>query len=156
MELNLQAPYKIERQQDGKYTFVTISGVVYIAYFIEIPFGNGIEDVYSFSFETINEPQAFDERIYATIFQILHEFFLNNQNSMLFVCDSNDDKESARLRLFDRWYKDQEVNDFILKYDKSVKLPDFDLHSSILINKKNPLKDQILLKFNEYIDLLKY
>jgi hypothetical protein len=153
VELNSQRPYKVE-QSENIYHFTTISGVSYIAYFIEIDSAE-INNLYSFSFETDSNNTPFDPRTSVTVIKILQDFFENHQNSMLFVCDVSDGKQQARLRLFDQWYK-QHGQHQLVKIDHQEKLPDYQLLASLLFSKNHPEKDKILAHFHGFIDSMRY
>jgi hypothetical protein len=155
VKLSLQLPYSIEQKEDGTYFFKTISGISYIAYFIDVSFDSTIP-LYSFSFEPENEKGVYDERISVTIIHILRKFFENHLNSMLFVCDVSDGKEKGRLRLFNNWYKNYQGDDILLKIDYQTTFPDYNLLASLLIHKENVLKDFAIKQFQEFIEAMKY
>lgn len=110
-ELNLPLPYE-SILIDDTYHFTTISGVQYIAYFVDMRSVFDVANVYSFGFERIDMALAnnneiakkYDGRVNATIIDILHHFFLQNGYVMLFTCYDQDKKEASRSRLFQRWF----------------------------------------------------
>lgn len=40
-----------------------------------------------------------------TLFAIIDEFFHENEDVLLYVCDTSNNREAARNRLFIRWFK---------------------------------------------------
>ena len=84
---NLQLPYHIVQTDDLAYKFITQSGVVYAAYFIDISEAFGADHVYTFSFDAVGKPVN-DGRVRYTIVKILSDFFQVNQNSLIVVCET--------------------------------------------------------------------
>lgn len=156
MELNSQLPYPLAKKEEDTYFFKTSSGVEYTAYFIEFHRFSNTNILYSFSFDVIGNTSNFDTRISATITYILKEFFKSNENSMIFVCDTSDNHESARLRLFERWFRQSKGNDSLIKLDRSEPQPDYNLFASLIIHKENPMLNVVINSFDQYINDLRY
>ena len=63
----------------------------------------------------------FDSLIKPTIRAIFYDFFRSNEQVIIFICDSSDGRQLARMRKFTDWYyKDMQIG--FLKLD--VKIPD--------------------------------
>ena len=77
MTSNSQLPYEFCKESDWNYSFITISGVKYIAYFVDYSvYHPDFDEVYTFSFEPEEStPHPIDPKIAATIVTILQEFF---------------------------------------------------------------------------------
>ena len=73
--------------------FITQSGVVYTAYFIDISHSFGSDSVYTFSFDAAGKTVK-DDRVRVTILKILNDFFQSVRNALLVVCDSSDNREN--------------------------------------------------------------
>ena len=142
MTSNLQLPYPIVQTDDLMYKFITKSGVVYAAYFIDISESFGADHVYSFSFDAAGKPVR-DERVRCSIVKILDDFFQGNQNSLIVVCETSDGKENARFRLFKKWYE-QTRNHDIKKIDAAVDHEDYNFRSSLLLPKEHPRYQDII------------
>ncbi len=100
--INKVSPYKVS--YDGvQFVFQTQYGIHYeIRFFEEEPIG-GCE-TWQFSFakaEEIAAPE--DPYVRFTLFAIIDEFFIKNENVLLYICDTSDSREAARNRLFIRW-----------------------------------------------------
>lgn len=98
--INAVAPYKVSLE--GKQlVFQTRYGLHYeIRFFEEQPIG-GCE-TWQFSFaraEDFSTPE--DPYVRFTLFAV----FIQNENVMLYICDTSDEREAARNRLFIRWFK---------------------------------------------------
>lgn len=156
MELNSQLPYPLAKKEEDTYFFKTSSGVEYTAYFIEFHRFSNTNILYNFSFDVIGKTANYYERISTTITQILKDFFVSNENSMIFVCDTSDNQESARLRLFERWFRHSKSDDYLLKLDRSEPQPNYNLFASLIIRKENTMIEAVVNLFDQYINDLKY
>ena len=98
MTSNSQLPYEFCKESDWNYSFITISGVKYIAYFVDYSvYHPDFDEVYTFSFEPEEStPHPIDPKIAATIVTILQEFFQSKERAMILVCDNIDGKENKR------------------------------------------------------------
>lgn len=148
---NLPPPYDYVKDELNVYTFYTISGAKYIAYFIE---EHSFETckVYSFSFEKEEEglKKIHDQRISTTIAKIIKDFFLKNNDSLIYTCDSIDYKHRYRNILFKKWFK---LYNSQKKYIVHNNEKD-DLIMAIIIEKGNPLKSTIFEEFDEFFSYL--
>lgn len=149
MILNLQLPYHIVLTDDLTYKFITQSGVVYAAYFIDISETFGADHVYSFSFDAAGKTVN-DGRVRHTIVKILSDFFQVNHNSLIVVCEPCDKKENARFRLFEKWY-DQTGKHDIEKVDASVDHADYNFRSSLLLSKEHSCYEEIKSIYDEWV-----
>jgi len=132
------------------YKFITKSGVVYAAYFIDISESFGADHVYSFSFDAAGKPVR-DERVRDTIVKILDDFFQVNQNSLIVVCETSDKKENARFRLFERWYQ-QTGNHEIEKVNAAIDHEDYNFRSSLLLPRVHPNSQKIKNIYSEWVE----
>ena len=97
---NLQLPYHIVQTDDLAYKFITQSGVVYAAYFIDISEAFGADHVYTFSFDAE----------FSTISDIKYIFF-DSYISFLFI--QKYDRSSLPLALRENTHFDH----FLLSVD---------------------------------------
>lgn len=130
---------------DGIYSFTTIWGITYSAYFVKVPTEDDLP-LFSFSFEKVGEEHSvYDPKVKSTICSILEDFFEKEVNAMLFVCEQIDGREKARFKLFDKWY-----NDYKERFDR-IDYCSENIYSSVIMDKGNPLKKQIAF---EYLSLM--
>ena len=62
-----------------------------------------------------------DMKVRDTIFLIIEEFFASNPNILLYQCETGDNRQAMRDRLFLRWFKNYEHNDrFYIKVSTIV------------------------------------
>jgi Family of unknown function (DUF6169) len=150
--------YEITADEQG-YFFLTDLSVTYRIVFDDL--SSIFQDyptltgrVFSYSFYPVNEPssrQKLDDRIRHTIAHSINSFFEKNNNLIVFVCDSTDEREMCRKKLFDKWFT--LFNDGILeKYDGSVESNDYRIANSLIL--KNDLydKEYVIQTFRELND----
>ena len=152
--LSLQSPYQIEEVANG-YRFTTDFGIVYELTFLLYPTVNISEDyfIYMFNIEKVKKGvTAKDDRIRITIEYVVGLFFQNNENAILVIMDTIDNKQGARLRLFKDWYQQRNLNYRVEKFEATCQTEDMQLFTMLLINENNPYKNNIL---EDYYDLVK-
>lgn len=157
---NSLAPYvckRIENEGQISYIFTTDGGVIYTAYFIDCENYSAKwkdENIFMFNFGPEgNKPPKNDPRIERTIIWILKKFFLSQENSAIYVCDSTDGLELSRARLFERWFRRAEMNE-IKRTNLKVSGQNYDLIASLFIHQNNPNIDEIRKGFFEFADLV--
>ena len=107
--------YVIEEGTDPLFTFKTKFGLKYFVAFRKVDFGiSYLQNLYSVDFwEIYNQKFRKDTFIEATIINILADFFESNPNCILhYVCDSADYRQTARSKLFEKWYARYERENF--------------------------------------------
>ena len=97
------APYRVWREAD-EYRFETDYGILYAVNFEpESIFG----DIPAYWFGLANRSQMASPggvKIRATVTCIIEEFFRANPDILLYMCDSANDQQAMRSRLFMRWF----------------------------------------------------
>ncbi len=97
--------------------------------------------VYSLNIEAIignSEIGPQDDRIGATIANILHTFFERLENVAVYVCDPTDERHLARKRKFDIWFNT--FNDgSLIKEDGVANAGGMMLYNSIIFHHSHPL-----------------
>jgi hypothetical protein len=145
MAFNLQTHFQIERQSDNLFQFSTSSEIYSISLFDSTNSLIGYPGkIYELSFWPINKTHfCFDERISNTILYFTKELLeLDPSICISFVCDSSDNKELIRKRLFHIWYSRFE-NGYI-KLDTEIKDNEGPIYYHSLITSQN----------NPYLSLL--
>ena len=152
------SPYNISASSDKKsYEFETSSGDLYLAYFTEFsltkPDGSELLIVcFGFSCHKAFTPTPvkikYDPKIELTIVFLINSFFKkNDENAILYLCLNNDEKAKYRHRTFNRWFKNLD-KDFI-KHQIIAN----DFYGSILLQKSNPFKEEIISAFKYTVNI---
>jgi hypothetical protein len=148
-------PYKLTQLQAGLYEFITDQQVIYSvyfgdgkSYFHEFPVFAG--DVLTFGFDRITSTGRkfrMDLKVRLTIAQLIIHFLTENRDKVLFfVCDSADSRGTARMRIFEHWYREQKIS-FLEKHNESINTPEVDIHCSIILHTENNMKHYIISSF---------
>lgn len=132
--LKSQEPYSFVNRGNN-YEFVTDSNLKYTVCFL---LHTGISScrVYEMAFGIVGtQKQSLDLRVRATIKAVLVDFWTNNTEAILFVCDSLDNRAKARMVLFDRWFRELNSGYGVVKFDFPASLG---VYASLLSYSSNP------------------
>ena len=145
--INSISPYEV--RIDGlQLTFETVHGLHYeVRFFAEQPIG-GCE-TWQFSFAKANRENApEDPYVRFTLFAIIDEFFTENDNVLLYICDTTDGRETARNRLFIKWFKQSaQPNRFTIRTASTI-VEDQGFYAAIIVENRNPLLTDITADFD--------
>lgn len=153
--INSKAPYKVNiSKNECFYIFTTDKGIIYsISFSEEYEIGGCMS--YQFSIDNIGKSHgSYDGKIKSTIIAIIEDFFVENQDVLLYICDTSDNREAARNRLFLRWFEQYSPGKFTICTANS-KVEDTDFYMAIIIANDNPQKDSITLDFETTAKALK-
>lgn len=144
-------PYNIDYTDNLNGIFTTDFGLTYSIEFFDysmmFPKEFKNRNLFSFNFFCINKNQyeslPKDERVKLTIFACLATFFEDLENVAITICESLDNKEVGRYKLFNKWFL--ELKDTTIeKYDCIATTEDIEIYNSLLIHKDNPYKKEII------------
>jgi hypothetical protein len=153
--MNTLLPYNFF-YKNGQHRFVTDKGVIYAVsfkdgsfYFSSLP-----SDIpmYEFSIKVIdlgdNPTPPFDARFEVTVVEIMKLFFANNLNSLIYICETLDNRQHPRFRKFDLWFKKNILAIPLLeKYDATFTYEDTDILTSMIIHSNNPHRNDLIEMF---------
>lgn len=154
--INLKSPYKIfETQKDGYYKFLTEHDVEYSIVFEPDELLQCCES-YQFVISNVNHAKSpRDSKVRDTILLIIEDFFIQNNSTLLYICESGDGKQVLRSRLFDYWYISYQRNSSYLYMSTSVTDDDgIENFAALIVRKDNPLLNLIVSEFTETVQLL--
>lgn len=158
--MNTVLPYSFN-EHDNDYRFDTDKGVFYSVkfadgsfYFADLP---PYIPIYEVSISTVSLGDQLspprDARVEATIVEIFRMFFLENENSIIYICDNLDRKQAARHRKFDMWFRKHAEKD-LEKYDTHFLVETMEIYASLILHSHNSYKDVLvnvfLSQMNEY------
>ena len=146
--INMIAPYEV-KAEGKQYVFNTVHGLHYeVRFFEEQPIG-GCE-TWQFSFaKASSETAPEDPYVRFTLFAIIDEFFLENEDVLLYVCDTSDSREAARNRLFIRWFKQSAQPDRFTIRSASTTIEGQGFYAAIIVENRNPLLTDITADFDK-------
>jgi hypothetical protein len=153
--MNTPVPYKFS-QILYEYEFVTDNNILYSVKFTDGVFLlTGLSPhipVFDVSIDVLelgkhsSPPQ--DLRAEATIVSIFRSFLAEHENSIVYVCDNLDNKQAARHRKFDMWFKRNKSTD-IEKYDTYFIVEELEIYASMIVHSLNPFKEELIKVFIE-------
>ncbi len=148
--LNFHSPYKIW-VENNEYKFITDYGVSYRIIFSPNHdiWQNG---AYEFSiFNENNKISPNDPKVKDTVEAIIEEFFLTNPDILLYQCETGDNRQAMRARLFTKWF-----NEYAGKHKFCVRVSvihdeEIDNYIALIVQTTNPNLNSILQTFNDFI-----
>ncbi|MBR2199472.1 MAG: hypothetical protein IJ894_01825, partial [Bacteroidales bacterium] len=90
-----------------------------------------------------------DPYVRFTLFAVIDEFFTENNNVMLYICDTSDSREAARNRLFIRWFKQSAQPDRFTIRSASTTIEGQGFYAAIIVENRNPLLTNITADFDQ-------
>ena len=155
--------YKYTQKEDENplFTFITDSGVTYIlelsTYEFENPF---FKNLYSLSFypitniSRVNKPID-DVKIKATILNILTQFLESNQQCIIqYICDSLDNRQHSRNRLFNKWFQEANNSKFYHKLNLNYETEEINYNLEFIFSSNSynieDIKESINLQLEEF------
>jgi hypothetical protein len=152
--INRLAPYKVWTENGRDYLVETS---------YELLFKIGFMDDYSiwptgaYQFFINNEshrPSPGDVKLKATIFRIIEAFFAANPDILLYICETGDDRQAFRSRLFLRWFNTYSRRDDYVIQTAEVQEGNTKNFAALIVQKSNPRLKEILAEFDETINIL--
>ena len=149
--INEQSPYEVWQTSEGDYNFQTDFDVFYrISFRIE----QTIWDDGAYEFSIINQNQRSspnDKKVRDTIFLIIEEFFASNPDILLYQCETGDNRQAMRDRLFLRWFKEYEHSDKFFIKVSTITAEKVTNYAAVIVEKKNPQLETIIKDFDDFI-----
>ena len=149
--INERSPYEVWQSSEGDYNFQTEFDVLYrISFRIE----QTIWDDGAYEFSIINQNQKSspnDKKVRDTIFILIEEFFACNPDILLYQCETGDNRQDMRDRLFLRWFKEYgNRNNYFIKVSTIV-AEQVTNYTAIIVQKDNPQIETIIKDFDDFI-----
>lgn len=153
--LNMFSPYPVWQNNNASYAFRTDFGIIFRVIFTKNQNIWQNEEAYEFGLFNENRlASPNDPKVKATIQCIIEEFFLTNPNILLYQCETGDNRQAMRARLFKRWF-----NDYVFAERYYVKVSvlrddEIDNYIALIVQKSNPKLESIIQDFDEFIGFL--
>lgn len=146
------------------YHFTTKNGIEYkVAFIVDHTFSAvsniEIDNVFQLIIEKEDDGiERYDSQVSETVKDIVASFFLNSQNSMIYICDDEDSKAETRFKVFDRWYQSSTLTDYVFKVDNVIECDSpagiTTIYSSLLYHNENINKEEIIDIYNNIQEIL--
>lgn len=152
---NRVSPYKASPSiPDGFYEFITDFGVRYSIGFMhdDSVITSG---AYQFIISNVNhQASPNDDKVRKTIMCMIDEFFRQNEDVLLYICETGDGKQAMRNRLFQYWFSQYEKKEDFTFLSSSVTEEDGVVnYATIIIKSNSPRLTEVVTEFTETMRL---
>lgn len=154
--INKVSPYEVTQRVESPcvFSFFTDYGIEYEivikANDIFVPSGAYALDIVN----VWHQPSPGDPKFQQTLMAIVEEFFSQNDDVMLYVTETRDDKQASRNRLFVRWFHAYEHSDRYVIRTAEGKMDGQMNFMAIILRRDNPRLQQVFEEFDETIAFL--
>jgi Family of unknown function (DUF6169) len=137
-----------------RYFFETDNKIQYVAkfrngahFFLDLPAHLPVYELTVFPVGlTEDQTPPLDLKVEITIGAIIKDFLIEYENSILYICDTNDKRASVRYRKFNSWYSRQ-TNIVFTKVDSTFFIRDIEIFASLIVHESNLFFDEIIELF---------
>ncbi len=152
-DINRKSPYEITLN-NGDFDFTTDSGTRYSVSFLEdVPLGGC--DTYQFGFRKREDSHSgYDVHVKDTLIAIIEQFFTENKNVLLYICDTSDGREAKRNRLFVKWFEDFATPDRFTMETAHAIVEEEGFYAAIIVENSNPMLEAIVSDFRQTAESL--
>ena len=140
---------------DGCYQFFTDYGVHCTVEFV-LDDSLLSHETYHLIIVNVNHQKSpSDVKVRDTIIAIIDEFFVENNTTLLYICETGDKKQALRNRLFECWFSTYERKAQYTFVASSLKDEEgIENYTAIIVRNDNPELSAIIAEFTETISLL--
>ncbi len=154
VRLRQRTPYSVWADGDV-YLFKTDFDIVYAVDFKE-DFSFGGNPAYWFALTNRSQkPSPGDPKVKETVICILEEFFCTNPDILLYMCDTADDQQAQRDRLFLRWFNQAAQRQHYVIKTAQVIDEGIMNYIAIIIPRSHPDLEAIIRHFDEEIRMFR-
>jgi len=154
-EVNKNSPYEVEgKKGELCCRFKTKFGIEYFVIFEPTDFFSF--EAYQFEIANISHIKSpRDPFLRDTVLAIVGSFFQSSKNVMIYLCETGDNKQSMRERLFRYWYeRAPHKTGFSILSTHVVDEEGIDNYAAIILRIDNPNIDKILWEFTQTVKML--
>ena len=149
--INARAPYVVEQAESTTFFFTTKQGVLYSVGFVR-DYSFLQDGLYQFFITNVNHIHAnAEDGVFETVKVIVEEFFAQGQPVMLYICDTMDDRQAVRDRLFQMWFHMYISNTTFTMYNEQVCIDNIQYFASIILRKDHPQHNLIINTFHDFV-----
>lgn len=153
--INRLSPYRVDLG-DNELVFKTDYDILYSVWFEEQPVPGIEAKAYWLNLTNYSQKSSpGDVKIRQTVTCILEEFFRQNPDVLLYMCDSANDQQAMRSRLFLRWFNAYGQQAEYYTSTEMVKDGDEENYIALIVRRSHPLLQEIITMFNEEIAMFR-
>lgn len=152
-DINRKSPYEITLN-NGDFDFITDTGTRYSVSFLEdVPLGGC--DTYQFGFRKREDTRGgYDANVKDTLIAIIEQFFIENEDVLLYICDTSDGREAKRNRLFVRWFEEFATPERFTMKTANATIEGEGFYAAIIVENSNPKLEDIVNDFKQTAETL--
>lgn len=149
-QINLHSPYAVNRIDCNSFVFTSQHGIKFNVGFAE-DYMLMEEGAYQLFISNLSKrPSPNDPLLKETIAVIINEFFSQEPAVILYICDTSDERQAIRNRLFNHWFNsDIRKEEFTMLYE-TVTIDDISYFGNLLMRKDHPMHDTIVVEFHDF------
>ena len=150
VHINETSPYEVFSYEEDTVYFITDDGSEYLVGFIEET-NIGIQRAYQlFIIKKRNGIHiGADVKIGRTVSSIVHSFFRNPSNILVYICDTSDKHQAARDRKFKIWFKRYASLDDLVFVSEVIDVEDDSYFASMILSRRTTDFYQIQTTFHD-------
>lgn len=153
--INKIASYQVRRGDHPlSFDFITDYGVRYNISFL---YDDTLleQEAYQLVIANVNHrPSPNDPKVRRTVLAIVETFFAINNTILLYLCETGDNKQSLRSRLFERWFNTYNKRRYFTCMSSTVKDTEgVDNYVALIIRNDNPNFTEII---NNYATTIQF
>ncbi|MBQ9637525.1 MAG: hypothetical protein IJV36_06510 [Prevotella sp.] len=153
-KVNSLAPYQIVFE-DGEFRFETDHDIRYAISFDKEEMRRGI-DTYWFNLSNRSgKASPGDKKIRMTIVLLIEEFFCKNSDVLLYMCDSANDQQAMRARLFLRWFNSSGHQIEYFTRTEKVMDEEEENYIAIIVKRNHPKFEEIISLYERQIEMFR-
>ncbi|MBQ7869239.1 MAG: hypothetical protein IJ355_02745 [Prevotella sp.] len=142
--INLRAAYHVTSPENGQFVFTTDQGKTYKIGFIQ-DYMISDDGVYQFFINTEDDfKTAPDKRVRQTVMVVLEEFFRQKEVVLDYICDTGDNRQAARSRIFSSWFRLFANQNLFTLRPMSVKDEGIEFFAAVVLRNDNPRFSNII------------
>lgn len=154
--INAHSPYRLVATHRPLFAkFTTDYGVNYT---IGLSYNDllSAEETYEFILINANNHKSpRDFKVKETVIAFLYEFFSQSNKAVLYLCDTGDDKQYMRHRLFESWYNSSPWKGYLCRCTTSLADAEGIMNFvSVIFRSDNPHAAEISVEFTRTVQLL--
>ena len=149
-QINRYAPYCVKRIDCNSFIFTSQYGVI-----LNVGFADDYmlleEGAYQFFIVNANKKHSpNDPLVKETVSVIIREFFQQEPAVILYICDTSDNRQRIRDRLFTSWFEEYAAKEDYTMLHESVDIDNVIYYGSLLMRKDHPLHEDISVMFHDF------
>ena len=92
-----------------------------------------------------------DQKVKKTIQCLIEEFFLTNPDVLLYQCETGDNRQAMRARLFTKWFNEYDYRERFYVKVSVLQDEETDNYIALIVQKNNPELEAIKQTFDNFI-----